>query len=70
MIDHITLQTEKIFKGTTHEQDWMVYHDALSLFVANESYKYMRRMGFYEHLIVPLNRFSTRTPYTHRMVGM
>lgn len=34
MIDHIYLETEKAFKGTTHENYWTAYHDALSFFVA------------------------------------
>ena len=45
MIDHIFLETEKAFKGTTHEDELMIYHDALSLFVAKESYEYMKNKG-------------------------
>ena len=70
LIDHIFIQTEKAFRGTKHEKDWMVYHDALSLFVAKESYQYMQTKGYFEHLIVPLNGLSAGTPYAHRMVGM
>ena len=48
----------------------MVYHDALSLFVASESYDYMKEKGYYEHLIVPQNGLSEGTVYANRMVGM
>ena len=48
----------------------MIYHDALTLFVATESYKYMRAKGYYDHIIVPLNGLSDGTLYAKRMVGM
>ena len=48
----------------------MVYHDALSLFVAKEFYNYMRENGYYEHLIVPKNGLSSGTVYANHMVGM
>ena len=55
LIDHIFIQTEKAFRGTKHEQNWMAYHEALSLFVAKELYEYMQMRGFFQHLIVPKN---------------
>ena len=48
----------------------MIYHDALSLFVAKESYKYMRQKGYYEHLMVPQHGLNDGTAYKNRMVGM
>ena len=70
MIDHIFLEIEKNFKGTTHGNDWMVQHDEVSLFVTKESYKYMQTRGYFEYLIVPLNGLSSSTPYTYHMVGV
>jgi hypothetical protein len=29
-------------KGTTHEKDWVFYHDALSLMTANETMEWMK----------------------------
>ena len=31
LIDHMFEYSKELFKGTTHEDDYMVYHDALSL---------------------------------------
>ena len=64
------IETKKIFVGTTHQDDWMLYHDALSLFTAKDSYNYMKERGYYEHLILPQNGLSSGTIYSDRMVGM
>ena len=63
-------ETEKIFRGTTHELDWMVYHDALSLFTATDTMDYMRSKGYMEHLIMPQHGCNEGTSYANRMVGM
>jgi hypothetical protein len=31
MVNHIVVELARIYKGTKHEDDWMFYHDALSL---------------------------------------
>ena len=41
LIDHIFIDSAKIFVGTEHDNDYKVYHDALTLFVATDSYAYM-----------------------------
>ena len=46
-------ESAKVFKGTTHEEDWAIYHDALSLFTATEAMQYMDRKGYLSHLILP-----------------
>lgn len=48
----------------------MIYHDVLSLFVAAESYEYIRAMGYKGHPIVPLNGLIESTLYTKYMVRM
>ena len=53
-----------------HNDDWVVYHDALSLFTANDSIKYMQKQGYLDHLILPHNVCNQGTPYADRMVGM
>ena len=70
MIDHMFRETNKAFEGTTHQDDWMIYHDALSLFVAKESYQYMHEKGYFRHLIMPQLGLNRGTVYIHRMVGM
>ena len=70
LIDHIFIESAKIFVGTEHENDYKVYHDALNLSVATDSYAYIREKGYYSHLIVPQNGLSQGTVYARRMVGM
>jgi len=47
-----------MFKGTTHEDDWAFYHDALSLMTAKSSAVWMKEMQFkgksyYDRWILP-----------------
>ena len=70
MIDHMFSESAKVFKGTTHEEDWAIYHDALSLFTATEAMQYMDRKGYLGHLILPQHGCNSGTVYANRMVGM
>ena len=53
-----------------HEDDWVLYHDALTLFTAAESMQYMRLKGYLNHFILPQHRCNDGAPYANRMVGM
>ena len=70
LIDHMFMETEKVFRNTKHSDDWMIYHDALSLFTAKESTDYMKTKGYIEHLILPQFDCNKGTVYANRMVGM
>ena len=70
LIEHMFRETAKIFVDTVHEDDWILYHDALTLFTAAESMQYMRAKGYLNHLILPQHRCNAGTPYANRMVGM
>ena len=54
LIDHIFTESEKIFQGTAYEDNWYVYHDALSLLTSKKAVDYMKEKGYYKHLILPL----------------
>ena len=70
LIDHMFVETAKVFVGTAHENDWVLYHDALALFTSKESMEYMRHKGFLSHLILPQFGLNDGTAYANRMVGM
>jgi hypothetical protein len=53
MVEHIVFESARMFKGTTHEADWMFYHDALSLMTAKDTIKWMKEEGHYERWILP-----------------
>ena len=70
LIKHMFRESAKIFVNTVHKHDWVLYHDALTLFTAAESMQYMRAKGYLNHLILPQHRCNTGTPYANCMVGM
>ena len=51
LIDHMFIESEKIMKGTIHEDDYMVYHDALSLMTGKAPIDYMKSKGYWDKLI-------------------
>ena len=63
------VESKKIFEGTKFENEWYVYHDALSLLTSKASTEYMKQKGFYSHLILPQNGLNSGTVYAHRVVG-
>jgi hypothetical protein len=42
VVEHIVVETARIYKGTKKEDDWMFYHDALSLMTAKDTIKWMQ----------------------------
>ena len=68
MVDHMFKETEKIFKGTKHEDDWMVYHDALSLMTAVECRQWMQEKGYLKRWVLPIN-INIGTRYANRPIG-
>ena len=38
LIEHMVFECNKLFQGTIHKNDWVFYHDALSLFTAKILY--------------------------------
>jgi hypothetical protein len=45
LVKHIVVETERLMKGTQHKDDWMFYHDALTLMTAKETIVWMKRRG-------------------------
>ena len=39
---HIVIKTKDFFKGTNHEDDWLFYHDALSLMTVKDCIAWMK----------------------------
>ena len=42
----INESSEKMFKGTEHEDNWYFYHDALSLMTSAEYIAWMKDVGY------------------------
>ena len=45
LVKHMHDETQRVFQGTTHEDTWMFYHDALSLMTSKECQQYMVETG-------------------------
>ena len=70
LVDHMFVESALIFQGTIHENDWVLYHDALTLFSSAASLQYMSDKGYKDHLILPQLGCNDGTIYKNRMVGM
>ncbi len=54
-IDHMMVESERIMKGTIHENTWMVYLNALALMTAKLTKAYMAEKGYLKRWILPLD---------------
>jgi hypothetical protein len=59
LVEHIVVETERLMKGTQHKDDWMFYHDALTLMTAKETIVWMKEKGYFERWILPANGLHT-----------
>ena len=62
-------ESEKLMKGSVHENDFYIVHDALVLMTAKEAIKLMKQKGYLHHWLLPLNGLQDGTPYAGRPVG-
>jgi hypothetical protein len=70
LVDHICIETEKLFKGSMHEDDRLFYHDALSLMTARVSVEYMKEEDYFKRWILPVLGLNEDLPcYSKRPVG-
>ena len=47
LIEHMYNATNTIFEGTTHEDDWVWYHDALLLMTSKETIQWIKEKDYY-----------------------
>ena len=52
-ISHMMEESRRVMAGTKHQEDWKVYHDALSLMTAKETKQWMQQKGYLERWILP-----------------
>ena len=55
-------ETARAFQGTTHENDLVIYHDALSLMTAAPCKQWMQEQGFLRRWILPSEDLFDRHP--------
>jgi hypothetical protein len=54
IVEHIVVETARVYKGTKNEDDWMFYHDALSLMTAKETIRWMQEKDYLKRWILPM----------------
>ena len=51
LMDHVISESKKMFKGTKHENDFLIYHDALASWWEKGSQEEMEKKGFKDRQI-------------------
>ena len=62
-------EAEKLMKGSVHEEDFFIFHDALVLMTAKKKINWMRKNGYLHRWLLPLDGLKDGTPYDGRPVG-
>ena len=69
LIRFITKEAEKLMKGSVHEDDLFIVHDALVLMPAKETIECMKKNNYFHRWLLPMNGFQDGTPYAGNHVG-
>ena len=69
LIRFMMKEAEKLMKGSVHEDNLFIVHDALVLMTAKETIEWMKEKNYYHHWLLPMNVLQDRTPYAGRPVG-
>lgn len=73
LVEWIIELCKKMFEGTSHENNWFFYHDALSQLTAKDTVEWMKQKGYYNRWIHPVNQLHQDQPdlkiYFHHPVG-
>ena len=69
LIRFMMMEAEKLMKGSVHEDDLFIVHDALVLMIAKETIKWMREKNYFHCWLLPMNGLQGGTSYAGRPVG-
>jgi hypothetical protein len=73
MIEFMVVESQRVMKGTYHEDDWFFYHDALSLMTAKSTIDWMREKDYLKRWLLPVNHLSQNDKglknYLNRPIG-
>ena len=56
-------------KGSFHEYDFFIFHDALVLMTAKDTIEWMKEKNCFYRWLLPMNGLQDGTPYSGRPVG-
>ena len=69
MVEHMAIETKRVFIGTTHKNYYLFYHTALSLMTAataKENRNWMKEKGYEEMWILPEMDIFSSNPVLKR----
>ena len=69
LIRFVMNEAKKTMKGSVHEDDFYIVHNALVLMIAKETIKCMKYNDYSPKWLIPLNGMQYGTPYDGRPVG-
>ena len=69
LIRFMTNEAEKLMKGSVHEENFFIFHDALVLMTAKETINWTRQNGYLHRWLLPLNGMQDGTNYAGSPVG-
>ena len=62
-------EAENLMKGSVHEDDLFIVHNALVFMKSKETIEWMKKKNCFHPWLLPMNGFQDRTPYAERPVG-
>ena len=69
LIRFMMKEAENLMKGSVHEDDFFIVHDALVLMTVKETIQWMKEKNYYHSLLMPMNGLQDGTPYAGLPVG-
>ena len=69
LIRFMMKEVEKLMKGSVHEDDLFIIHDALVLMTSKETIKWMKENNYLHRWLLSMNGLQDRTPYAGPPVG-
>ena len=69
LIRFMMKEAEKLMKGSVHEDDLFIVHDALVLMTAKETIEWMKKNNYFHRWLLSMNGLQDGIPYDGRPVG-
>jgi hypothetical protein len=69
LVQHVCDESKTLMAGTKHEDDWLFYHDALSLMTAKDCTAWMKDENIHARWLLPMLDCNAGTPHELKPVG-
>ena len=69
LIRFMMKEAENLMKGSVHEDNFFIFHDALVLMTAKETIEWTKEKNCFHCWLLPMNGLQDGTPYAGLPVG-